>query len=108
MNNHLMTTGNQSWHVLAFTLDDVVTASQDSRLAQECVRAWRAAGKDCTIEVLQGPGDGQYLFFWFVSQSFAGVLDDQGVDWRKFIVGGCDEPPAGARDAIALDCVSES
>jgi hypothetical protein len=88
------------WFVLGFSYDDVVTCWQDSRLAQECVRAWQSAGCPPDFAVLQASGEGLHMTFWYVSEPAARVLDAQHVAWRSFLVGERPAPPEAARDAL--------
>ncbi len=88
------------WLILGFSSDDVVMAWQDTRLAEACARAWKAAGKPDDFDVRHGPGDGDYLTHWFVSPAAAAVLDEQAVDWRRFVIGTRAAPPEGAARAI--------
>ena len=94
------TTASSPWFVLGFTVDHVVASWQDVRLAGECVRALHAAGKPPEFRVLQGSGDGDYLFFWFVNESAALVLDEHQVSWRPFVIGEADAAPDGARSPL--------
>lgn len=91
-----------SFFVLGFTAEDVITAEQDCRLASECVRAWRAAGRPQEFEILQGPGEGDHLLFWYVSEASALILDGQRIDWRRFLVAeNCPAPPPRATPALS-------
>jgi hypothetical protein len=88
------------WFVLGFTVDDVVGGWQDARLASECVRALRAAGRPAEFRILQTNGDGDHLFLWFVNDFAARVLDAHAVPWRPFLVGEAAESPAGGRSPL--------
>ena len=92
--------GRQVWYVLGFTDEDLVGAWQDARLAEECVRAWRAAGQPADFEILQAPGDAEHLTLWFVNATAARLLDEHGVAWRPFLVGEREAPPDGAARAL--------
>jgi hypothetical protein len=85
------------WFVLGFTAEDVTTAQQDSRLAQACVGAWRAAGEPPEFTILEAPGDGDHLLLWFVSGASAPILDEHEPGWRRFVIGTLGAPPPGAR-----------
>ncbi len=83
------------WFVLGFSVDDVVGAWQDWRLARQCVGALTAARRSLA-GILEGAGAGEHLVYWYVSDDVAEVLDDGGVPWRRFLVGDVAAPPAGA------------
>jgi hypothetical protein len=89
------------WFVLGFTDEDLVGAWQDARLAEECVRAWRDAGRPADFRVLQAAGEGDHMTVWFVNAASAAVLDAHDVPWRRFVIGERDAPPPGASDALA-------
>jgi len=84
------------WYVLGFNVDDIVGAWQDWRLARQCVTALLAAHRPPTAGILEGSGAGEHLTYWYVSEDVAGVLDDGGVPWRRFLVGEVAAPPARA------------
>ena len=84
------------WFVLGFSDDDVVMAWQDTRLAEASARAWDAAGKPDDFDIRHAAGEGEYLTEWYVSPGAARVLDGQGVDWRRFVIGTRAAPPDGA------------
>ncbi len=88
------------WFILGFSSEDVVMAWQDTRLAEASAKAWEAAGKPDDFDIRHGPGEGDHLTFWFVNPGAARVLDGQGVEWRRFVVGTRSAPPAGAARAI--------
>ena len=88
------------WFKLGFTTDDIVGCWQDARLASECVRALRAAGRPPEFRILQSSGDGDYLVVWFVNEIAASVLDTHSVPWRSFIIGEAAVSPAGARSPL--------
>jgi hypothetical protein len=87
--------------MLGFSVDDVVGGWQDSRLAEACVHAWRAAGRPGGFEIRESAGSGAHFTNWFVSEEAARALDDAQVRWRGFVVGE-GMPPALARDALKL------
>jgi hypothetical protein len=89
-----------SWFVLGFTSDDIVGAGQDWRLAEEFVKAWRAAGEPPGFSVVQAGGDGIYMLYWFVSEAAARVLDEQSVEWRNRVLGTRLQPPKNAHNAL--------
>jgi len=89
------------WFVLGFTDEDLVGAWQDTRLAEECVKAWRIAGRPSDFRILQAAGEGDHLTVWFVSAASAQLLDAHGVPWRQFVVGEREAPPPGAIDALS-------
>jgi len=93
----------QRWFVLGFDCDDVVGAWQDWRLARQCVATLTAAHRAPTIGILEGAGQGRHLTYWYVRDDVAGVLDDGGVPWRRFLVGEIDAPPAAAIRQLKLD-----
>ncbi len=84
------------WFVLGFTVDDVVGAWQDWRLARQCVGALTAAQRPLGVGILEGGGAGEHLVYWYVSDDVAMVLDDRGVPWRRFLVGDVAAPPPDA------------
>ena len=88
------------WFVLGFTADDIVGGWQDSRLASECIRALRAAGRPPEFRILQISGDGDHMLLWFVNEHAARVLDAHAVPWRPFLIGDAAESPAGARSPL--------
>ncbi len=90
------------WFRLGFTFDEIVDAFQDARLAEECVEAWRRAGRP-PIAVYEAPGDGLHLSHWFLDGATARLLDEQGVHWRTFLIGSCAGPPPGAYQPLRLD-----
>jgi hypothetical protein len=85
------------WYVLGFTGDEVVGAFQDVRLAHSCHQACNVAGLTAGRHVLQGPGEGDHLLYWFISGEAARVLDAAGIQWRGRIIGHRAAPPARAR-----------
>jgi hypothetical protein len=85
-----------SWLVLGFTADDVVGAWQDSRLAEACNRA----SNGTPLDVLQSAGEAPYLVHWYVGEEAARLLDQCGVDWRRFVIAERPTPPAGATPAL--------
>ncbi|HEX6839495.1 MAG TPA: hypothetical protein VF334_23120 [Polyangia bacterium] len=84
------------WFVLGFSVDDVVGAWQDWRLARQCVGVLTAADRPLTAGILESAGAGEHLIYWYVDEEVAGVLDEGGVPWRRFLVGDVDAPPEGA------------
>src|SRR3954470_10191101 len=88
------------WFVLGFTPDDVIGGAQDARLASECVRALRAAGRPPEFQIVQSSGDGEYLFTWFVNAIAARTLDTHAVSWRSFIICEAAAAPSGARSML--------
>jgi hypothetical protein len=74
----------------------VVGAYQDWRLAQEFSKALGAAAPTMLEDVLEVPGDGAHLIFWYLSPAAAEVLDARGVEWRRFYLGRRALPPDGA------------
>ncbi len=84
------------WFVLGFSVDDVVGAWQDWRLARQCVAALAAAERAPSSDILESAGAGEHLTYWYVSDEIASVLDGGGVPWRRFLVGEVAAPPAGA------------
>jgi hypothetical protein len=91
------------WFVLGFDCDDVVGAWQDWRLARQCVAALTAAHVPPTSGILEGAGRGEHLTYWYVRDDVAGILDDGGVPWRRFLVGEIEAPPAAATRQLKLD-----
>jgi hypothetical protein len=91
------------WFVLGFDCDDVVGAWQDWRLARQCVAALTAAHRAPTSGILEGAGEGRHLTYWYVRDDVAGVLDDGGVPWRRFLVGEIDAPPRTATRQLKRD-----
>jgi hypothetical protein len=89
-----------AWLVLGFSGDDIVGGGQDWRLAEECVRAWRAGGYPADFHVLQANGEGPYLTYWFVNATAARVLDAHAVEWRNRVVGSRAAPPTSATNAL--------
>jgi hypothetical protein len=83
------------WFVLGFTYDAVVGAWQDSRLAAECARVLCDPSS-----LLQTPGEGEHLVYWFVEGSAARLLDEGEVLWRQFVVGLTAAPPAAAHAVL--------
>jgi hypothetical protein len=91
----------RQWLVLGFTCDDVVSAGQDWRLAQECLRAWRAAGSPADFEILEAPAEsGSHILNWFVNDVAARVLDEDLLGWRERVIDAVAAPPSGATDAL--------
>lgn len=91
-----------TWLVLGFTCDDVVGAGQDRRLAEQCLRAWKASGSPPDFKILEAPaGNGEYILYWFVNDIAARVLDRNASGWRDRIVGQRAALPPGASDALA-------
>ena len=88
------------WIVLGFTADAVVGAAQDSRMAQACTEARNEAGRPIDFEIVEAPGEGEYVTLWFVSESAARVLDAQKVAWRHLAIGERATPPANARPIV--------
>lgn len=103
-----MTADSARWFLLGFLPDEVICAEQNARLAAECVKARRAEGRPSGFRILQAPGEGDHLLYWFVSEESAWILDAHGVDWRRFLVAGGTIPPRSARDAIAEGSEPES
>lgn len=97
-----MEAGQKKWYQLGFTTDEVVDAFQDARLAEECVMAWRRAGRP-PFAVSAAPGDATHLIHWFVDEATARVLDTERVHWRSFLIGECAGPPPDALSPIRLD-----
>lgn len=85
------------WFVLGFDCDDIVGAWQDWRLARQCVATLTAAHRPPTSGILEGAGSGEHLTYWYVRDDVAGVLDEGGVPWRRFLVGEVDAPPPAAK-----------
>lgn len=92
--------GEPRWFMLGFTSDDVVVASQDSRLALECGRLWEASGRPAGFRILQAAGEGEHLIHWFVDEATAEVLDRENVGWRRFLLGERAAVPPDARDVL--------
>jgi hypothetical protein len=90
------------WFVLGFRYDEIIEASQDARLAQACVTAWRSEGGASEPQVLWTPGEGEHIYHWYVSQATALLLDRHGISWRQFVVGACSRPPREARQALRV------
>src|SRR5258706_16380243 len=88
------------WFVVGFTVDEVVSGGQDSRLAHECIGAWRTAGCPTTFRVLESIGHGDHILEWFVNAPAPVVLDAPGVKWRGRIIREASNPPADASDAF--------
>jgi hypothetical protein len=93
-----------AWLVLGFTSDDIIGGWQDSRLAQACVEAWRAAGDPAGFVIRQGAGEGEHFIFWYLTHAAAAVLDQSGVDWRRFLVGERPVLPPGTVDVLNRGC----
>jgi hypothetical protein len=91
---------SQRWSVVGFTSDDVIVCFQDARLAEASIRAWRRAGRPAGFRILEAGGGGPHLTYWFLSPDAARVLDQEGVDWRRFLVGEEAAPPANAHDVL--------
>jgi hypothetical protein len=92
-----------SWFVLGFTSDDIVVAGQDWRLAEECVRAWRAAGRPPGFSILYAGGDGVHMLYWFVNEAAARVLDERSVQWRNRVVGTRPQPPKNGHNVLKAE-----
>jgi hypothetical protein len=89
------------WFVLGFTCDDVVGAGQDWRLAEQCFRAWKAAGSPADFKILEAPaGAGVHVLNWFVNDVAMRVLDQEVLGWRDRVVGSLAAPPSNASDAL--------
>jgi hypothetical protein len=69
---------------------------QDVRLARECVRACATD----SLDIRQGPGEGEHFLFWYISEATATILDKQGVLWRRFMIGERDVDPKGAHPVL--------
>ncbi len=89
-----------TWFLLGFTGDDVAGAWQHWRLARQCGPALEAEGQSLSFGILESPGQGAHLLYWYVSAAAARLLDAHDVGWRQFLVGSCPGPPAGARPAL--------
>ena len=89
-----------SWLVLGFTYDDVFAAGQDWRLAEECLRAWRAAGSPPDFVILEAAGDREHILKWFVNEAAARVLDEKVLGWRTRFLGRSAAVPLGVSDAL--------
>jgi hypothetical protein len=91
-----------AWFVLGFSSDDIIGGSQDMRLAESCNAAWIAAGRTRRIQIWQAPGDGEHFIYWYVDAGVAQFLDQNGVDWRRFVVGEGRPLPASAAPLLDL------
>jgi hypothetical protein len=89
-----------SWLVVGFTCDDVVGAGQHWRLAEECVRAWRAAGSSPDFQILEATGDGDHILHWFVNDVAARVLDERVGGWRDRVLGASGTLPDATSDPL--------
>jgi hypothetical protein len=67
------------------------------------VAALTAAHRAPTSGILEGAGEGRHLTYWYVRDDVAGVLDDGGVPWRRFLVGEIDAPPRTATRQLKRD-----
>ena len=93
----------ERWHVLGFTADQVVGAWQDARLAHACMIAWQEEGRPLGFRILQAPGEGPYLVYWFLGPDVARLLDAREVPWRDFLVGERMGLPRAAREVLRED-----
>jgi hypothetical protein len=82
------------WFTIGFTVDDVVGLWQHDRLARELAAAF-AAELRRPFGVLETPGEGEHILFWFIRDDAAELFDRQGIKWRRFLVPRRDLP-AGA------------
>jgi hypothetical protein len=94
-----------AWFVLGFTYDDVFDAGQDWRLAEECMRAWRAAGRPPDFQILEAAGEGEHILVWLVNDLAARVLDHNVLGWRVRIVGERSTLPANTSDVLRRSLV---
>ena len=92
-----------TWSVLAFTFDDVMGAGHDRRLADDCVKAWRAAGRPTDFDIRKAPGNRTHMIYWYVSEAASCVLDVHHAYWRRFQIGFAHSPPAEATSALEIN-----
>lgn len=88
------------WFKLGFTYEDVVGAWQDWRLAQEIARATDGATRVVEEGILESPGNGEHLVWWYVSSEAAALLDARQISWRRFLLASGVEPPKDAHPTI--------
>jgi hypothetical protein len=92
-----------TWSVLAFTFNDVMGDGLDRRLADECVKAWRAAGRPSSFDIRKAPGNRPHMIYWYVSEAASCVLDVHHAYWRRFQIGFASAAPAEATSALEID-----
>jgi hypothetical protein len=85
---------------LGFTSDDVVGGWQHWRLGMECGRAFEAEGLPASFGILEAPGEGRHILYWFVSRRAAQLLDRHDVPWRRFLVRTDLKAPPAAHPAL--------
>jgi hypothetical protein len=90
-----------SCFTVGFTCDDVVGAWQHWRLGMECARVFEAEGLSPSFGIVEGPGEGDYMIYWFVSGAAARLLDLHDVNWRRFLVRTDLIAPIGAHPALS-------
>jgi hypothetical protein len=90
-----------SCFTLGFTCDDVVGAWQHWRLGMECARAFQAAGLRASFGIVEAPGEGQHMLYWFVSGRAAKVLDEHDINWRRYLVRTDLAAPPDAHAALS-------
>jgi hypothetical protein len=89
-----------NWYTLGFTGDDIVGAWQHWRLADEFRRAFLLEGKPPGIGVLESPGQGEHLLYWYVRADVATMLDRHVDGWRRFVVRTDLQAPDDAHPAL--------
>ena len=93
--------GDSTWVTLGFTAEDITVAWQHWRLAIEFHGALEADGLPPSFGVLEAPGWGPHLLYWFVSREAARTLDRHDVAWRRFVVRTDLTPPDDAHAALS-------